>query len=125
MVKVVSNRYRQEYDLLKTTIDIVQEENVALKTKLAGLVQHTKLPPTLLQQAEQLHSQLVLLDDQIRKYKTDLQVHLKQNKLNRNPAEPPSKLLISQEDKLYSALEDIKAIFIELKQNLEKFIQGP
>lgn len=122
MNKIISNRYLHEYDLLKTTIDIVQEENVALKTKLALLVQSNKLLPNRLSKAEQLQSQLVKLDDSIRKYKKELVLHLSQVHQAKDH-DTPSKSILNQEEKLQAGLDRIKTIFLEIKQNLEKFIE--
>jgi len=124
MNKIVANRYQHEYDILKTTIDIVEEENVALKTKLAVLVQSNKLLPSRLVKAELLLSKLVKLDDTIRKYKKELKQHLIQCQQG-GDNEKTSKSILVQEEKLQLGLDRIKTIFLEIKSNLEKFIELP
>ncbi|MDZ4707061.1 MAG: hypothetical protein SH818_01555 [Saprospiraceae bacterium] len=124
MNKIIANRYQHEYDILKTTIDIVEEENVALKTKLALLVQSNKLLPSRLLKAELLLSKLVKLDDTIRKYKKELKQHLIQCQQSWDH-EIPSKSILLQEEKLQVGLDRIKEMFLEIKLNLEKFVELP
>jgi len=124
MNKTVANRYQHEYDILKTTIEIVEEENVALKTKLALLVQSNKLLPARLMKAELLLSKLVKLDDTIRKYKKELKEHLIQCQQVKDN-EKTSKSILLQEEKLQLGLDRIKTIFLEIKLNLEKFVEIP
>lgn len=120
MKNVISNQYEHECDILKTTIAIVEEENVVLKTRLAGMVSSRFMDNAGLDHAEQIQSQLVLLDETIRGFKEDLYDLQKQYEVQ--SLKTGSTELLFQLENLQIKLEKIKEEFIALKKNLERFV---
>lgn len=120
MKNVISNRYEHECDILKTTISIVEEENVVLKTRLAGMVSSRFMDNAGLDHAEQIQSQLVLLDETIREFKEDLYDLQKQYEVL--SLKTGSNDLFFRLENLQIKLEKIKEEFIALKNNLERFV---
>ncbi|MEP7321134.1 MAG: hypothetical protein ABI761_04410 [Saprospiraceae bacterium] len=117
------NKERLDYRIWNTILDILKDENLVLKNSLITIFQ-SPLNPDELEQAEQLQSRLVNMDDSLLWLNKKVRHYFL--KLNLVPPNLPGMKLQSQrrQKKLQIILEELKQSFLLLKSDVEKFKQS-
>ncbi len=118
------NRDRDEFEHWKTTVDILQDENILLKNKLAFLIQKHISDPGHLELAESFQVRFLNMDDLLKSFKLKIiDFFIKQNRVN----DPHGSVRLQSKNsysKLKKMLEEIKLKFVKLKLDLELFIRS-
>lgn len=119
----MTNRYQQDWTIWKNIIEILEEENVVLKNKLASRIHDLKPDADAYEMANQLQAQLVSLDEALWSYKEEIWHHLRNLKLNTADSGFTTAYQKIQHG-LKSRIDLLKKEFIKAELAFENFANG-